>query len=151
MAQQQNKKQGSGNICWAANMARWALPRLSEAEPSVLADLEDNTGQQASPARRFTGGGPGQKRAGVNGERVLGIGGMATMRTASIHAVPGTRETFKHISHLADSSQICTVIAPILQLRKQRLRDAEKCPKVPGLSGGKLYSESYSKETAPSP
>ena len=79
MAQQQNKKQGSGNICWAANMARWALPRLSEAEPSVLADLEDNTGQQCFPSQEIhwwgtwteegwgeRGKGPGHRWNGYN-------------------------------------------------------------------------------------
>lgn len=53
MAQQQNKKQGSRNICWAANTARWALPRLSEAEPSVLADLEDNMSQGSFPTQEI--------------------------------------------------------------------------------------------------
>lgn len=34
MAQQQNKKQGSRNICWAASMAHQVLPCLSEAAQS---------------------------------------------------------------------------------------------------------------------
>lgn len=57
MAQQQNKKQGSRNICWAANTARWALPRLSEAEPPVLADLEDNMSQGSFPTQEAQGWG----------------------------------------------------------------------------------------------
>lgn len=57
MAQQQNKKQGSRNICWAANTARWALPRLCEAEPSVLADLEDNMSQGSFPTQEIQCGG----------------------------------------------------------------------------------------------
>lgn len=85
MAQQQNKKQGSRNICWAANTARWALPRLCEAEPSVLADLEDNMSQGSFPTQEIQCGGDlDGSRAGVLEGKVPGIRGMAAVITASV-------------------------------------------------------------------
>lgn len=75
-------------------------------------------------------------RAGVVEGKVPGSRGMAAVITASVHFVPGTEEP---LTCTAAGSLMaldrCVVIIPILQQRKQRLRDVETCPEVPGLSG----------------